>query len=213
MPRRSRTLPAIFTALALGALFVSVGTPTTAAQSRRAGAVTLLALLGDAPTSAAERSDYGAGAIADLHFQFGVLRVGGALGLLAVSSADGVRSRVYMPMAASASALLPLGASIGLDLRLRAGLWGGATDTGLDADFFASGGGWLTFAIGGGTSVALGLDVLVQRAEVQPGSRGLELYFSPGVGLVWTPSVDAELADDSAESGETDESTPTSGGD
>ena len=163
----------------------------------------MLLLVGDEQNATAggkAEVDYGAGAIADLYYQTGVLRVGGALGLVAVSSPDGVRSRVYMPLAASVSALLPLGASVGLDLRVRAGLWAGATDLGLEADFFGSAGGWLTFAIGAGASISLGLDVLLQRAELAPSRHTLATYFAPGLGLVWSPP--AEPTDDALRAGE-----------
>jgi len=205
MPRRLGTAPPFVCALALGALLLGVVPERIQAQARASGAVSLLLLVGDqqnagASTGAEAQVDYGAGAIADLYFQTGILRVGGALGLAAVSSPDGLRSRVYMPLAASISALLPLGAGIGLDLRLRAGLWAGATDVGLEADFFGSAGGWLTFAIGAGASVTLGLDVLLQRAELADSRHTLATYFAPGLGLVWSPP--AEPTDDAPSAGE-----------
>jgi len=203
MSRRLGTVPPFVCALALGALLLGVAPLRIHAQARAAGAVSLLLLVGDeqnASASGEAEVDYGAGAIADLYFQTGVLRVGGALGLAAVSSPDGLRSRVYMPLAASISALLPLGASVGLDLRVRAGLWAGATDVGLEADFFGSAGGWLTFAIGAGASVTFGLDVLLQRAELADSQHTLATYFAPGLGLVWSPP--AEPTDDALRAGE-----------
>ncbi len=174
-----------------------------AAQEGPAGAVSLVALIGDersmpdgrSATSGSERADYGAGAMADLFYEFGALRVGGALGVAAVSSADGVRSRVYMPLAASAS-LFWRGESLGFDLRARVGAWAGATDAGLDADFFASTGAWLTFPLGGRASLGLGLDLWFQRAELRPGERGVETYFSPGLALVWGAAGDAPLPEE-----------------
>ena len=43
----------------------------------------------------------------------------------------------------------------------------------------------------------------LQRAEVQPGSRSLQLYFSPGVGLVWTPPVELEAGGAPVSDGDT----------
>ncbi len=197
MASRLRNRPALAAAALLGLL----GAPplrTAAAQARPAGAVSAVALVGDersAPdgrsaTSGAERADYGAGAIVDLFHEVGLLRVGGALGVAAVSSADGVRSRVYMPLAASVSLLLPLGGGVGLDLRGRLGAWAGATDAGLDADLFAALGAWLALPLGGRARLGLGVDVWFQRAELRPGERGVESYVAPGLALVWdaTPS-------------------------
>jgi hypothetical protein len=197
MACRSGHRSALVAATLLGAAILA-SPLVAAAQEGPAGAVSLVALIGDersAPdgrsaTSGSERADYGAGAMADLFYEFGALRVGGALGVAAVSSADGVRSRVYMPLAASAS-LFWRGESLGFDLRGRIGAWAGATDAGLDADFFASVGAWLTFPLGGRASLGLGLDLWFQRAGLRPGERGVETYFSPGLALVWGAAGDA----------------------
>jgi len=175
----------------------------TAAQQGPAGAASLVMLVGDersAPdgrsaTSGSERADYGAGAMVDLFHELGVLRVGGSLGFAAVSSADGVRSRVYMPLAASAS-LFWRGESVGFEVRARLGAWAGATDAGLDADFFAACGAWLTFPLGGRASLGVGLDVWFQRAELRPGERGVESYLSPGLALVWSAASDEAALDE-----------------
>jgi hypothetical protein len=194
-----------FCSVLVAATLLGVGAAATprlaAAQQGPAGAASLVMLVGDersAPdgrsaTSGSERADYGAGAIVDLFHDLGVLRVGGSLGFAAVSSADGVRSRVYMPLAAGAS-LFWRGESVGFDVRARLGAWAGATDAGLDADFFAACGAWLTFPLGGRASLGVGLDVWFQRAELRPGERGIESYVSPGLALVWSAANDDATA-------------------
>jgi hypothetical protein len=199
-----------FVAATLLGVWAASSSAPAAAQEGPAGAVSLVLLVGDersAPdgrsaTSGSERADYGAGAIADLFYELGVLRVGGALGVAAASSADGVRSRVYMPLAASAS-LFWRGESVGFDVRARIGAWAGATDAGLDADFFASVGAWLSFPLGGRASLGVGLDAWFQRAGLRPGERGVETYVSPGLALVWgAPGEDPLPAEETSPSPE-----------
>jgi hypothetical protein len=196
-----------FRSVLVAATLLSVGAAAiprlAAAQQGPAGAASLVMLVGDersAPdgrsaTSGSERADYGAGAMVDLFHELGVLRVGGSLGFAAVSSADGVRSRVYMPLAASAS-LFWRGESVGFEVRARLGAWAGATDVGLDADFFAACGAWLTFPLGGRASLGVGLDVWFQRAELRPDERGVESYLSPGLALVWSAASDDAARDE-----------------
>lgn len=198
--------PLVAAGLALGGLAVGEPASVAAAQSRSSGAVGLIGLFHDersmsdgrSASGTVERIDYGGGAIADLGLRLGPVRLGGALGLAAVTSADGVRSRVYMPLAASAG--LALAADpIEIELRVRAGLWGGATDLGLRADLWASGGVLLGFDLGGGARVQLGVDVWLQRAEVSAASgnrTSLAVYYGPVLGLSWDTPAEVAVEDE-----------------
>jgi hypothetical protein len=179
---------------------------TAAADARHAGAIGLIGLFhgersmsdGRSDSGSVERIDFGAGAIADLGARLGPLRLGGALGLAAVTSADGVRSRVYMPLAVSFG--LSLAADpIEIELRARAGLWGGATDLGLRADLWASGGLLIGLDLGSGVRAQVGVDVWLQRAEVSSAMgnvTGLAVYYGPVLGLRWDDPAERATVDD-----------------
>ena len=127
--------------------------------------------------------DYGAGGIVDIWAAFGPFRVGGALGMAAITSSDGVSSRVFTPVAASLAYVLTSSSGMGFDLRLRGGAWAGATDFGLQGGGFGSVGGWLTFALSSHVAAGLGLE-----AWFQSHVSG-HVTWMPGVSLAWLPGA------------------------
>ncbi len=164
-----RTALLVSAALALA----SADTSTASAEWRPSGAVTGNLLL--------RSPDVGGGGLVDLYAEpTGTLRLGGAMGLGALSSSNGNRSRVFMPIGLSA-ALELRGPRVGLDLRLRAGLWGGATNQGLAAGPWLSGGAYLELPLDRRIAVAAGVDVWLLFGH---GDAGV---IAPGLGLVWTP--------------------------
>lgn len=164
-------------ALVLLAAALVCGAPSlAAAQEGPAGSVTGHVLTSTAP-------DVGGALGADLWFPIDVFRVGGFLGVAAVPSGEDVQNRVFMPLAASVG-LEVLGEVVGVSLRARGGLWGGATqEVKLAAGGFIGGGAYLLFNLGAGASVALGMDVWGIFGD------GETALFAPGVGLTWTPAI------------------------
>lgn len=66
------------------------------------------------------------------------LRLGGAVGLGAVTSSDDDRSRLFAPIAVAMGVTLD-GPALRLDLRARVGAWAGATNDGLRAGLYVGG--------------------------------------------------------------------------
>lgn len=125
--------------------------------------------------------DFGGALAADLWYANGIFRVGGFLGVGAVPSADDVYNRVFMPLGVSAG-IEVLGDVIGFSVRVRGGLWGGATQAvKITAGGFVGGGAYLLYSLGGGVGVGLGLDVWGLFGD------GETILFAPGLGLTWTP--------------------------
>lgn len=151
------------------------GMPSLArAQDGPAGALTLNLLTTVAP-------DVGGAIGADLWLPLDVFRIGGFFGIGALPSEDDVQNRIFMPLALSVG-LEVLDEVVGVSLRARGGLWGGATqDAKLAAGGLVGGGAYLLFNLGGGASLSLGMDVWGLFGE------GETALFAPGAGLTWTP--------------------------
>ncbi|MBX3269444.1 MAG: hypothetical protein KF729_04245 [Sandaracinaceae bacterium] len=125
--------------------------------------------------------DLGGGLSADLHFALDWFRIGGFLGVAAVPSDADERNRIFMPFGVSLG-LEVLGDVVGVSVRARGGLWGGATqETKLTAGGFVSGAAYLLFVLGGGVSVGVGLEVWGVFGV------GETALFSPSLGLTWRP--------------------------
>jgi hypothetical protein len=162
------------------ALVLVLATALTAVASRAsaqegpAGAVTASFL-------ASPQEDFGASLLADLWFPIDVFRIGGFFGVGALPSGDDERNRVFMPLGVSAG-LEILGERVGVSLRARGGIWGGATqEVKLTVGGFVGGGAYLLVGLGGGVAVSVGMDVW---GLIGPGEAAV---FAPGLGLTWTP--------------------------
>jgi hypothetical protein len=125
--------------------------------------------------------DVGGALSADLWFPIGIFRIGGFLGVGAVPSPNDVYNRIFMPVGASV-ALEIAGDVVGVSLRARGGMWGGATQAvKITAGGFVGGGAWLLFHLSEAVSVSVGMDVWGLFGD------GETALFAPGVGLTWTP--------------------------
>lgn len=160
-------------AIALGVLFVALATRAerASAQSLSAGAVTLVGLIGG--------DEKGGGAIADFYAEFGRARLGAGLGVGVITNPDGERSRVFTPVGLSAAYLVGDPGGAGLELRGRAGLWGGATDQGLRSGAWGSVGLWGRFGLGARAALLVGCDLWLQSASDRV------FYVAPGLGFSW----------------------------
>lgn len=128
---------------------------------------------------ASPQGDLGAGVSADLWFPFEMLRFGGFFGVAAVPAEEDVRNRIFMPIGASV-ALELLGDVVGVSIRARGGVWGGATqEVKLTAGGFVAGAAYLLFALGGGVAIDVGLEVWGILGD------GETALFSPSAGLTW----------------------------
>lgn len=102
---------------------------------------------------------------------------GGAVGVGALATEDAEVSRVFMPVALSAS--LTMTGSVWLTLRVRGGGWGGALNAGLVAGPFVSGGAAVQIPISDTAALSLGCDGwLVMGHESQT-------IIAPGIGFEW----------------------------
>jgi len=127
---------------------------------------------------------WGGALVADVTVPVGVLRVGGALGVAAVTSDDDARSRVAMPGGLSLALVVPTGSALWLDVRARAGVWGGATNQGLTAGPWLSGGAFVGYVFGPRVAVGVGVEAWFL------GGQGDTFAASPGITLTWTPRTD-----------------------
>jgi len=171
--RRGVGLTLLFSALLAGVC----GAPSlVSAQEGPAGAVTGHVLTSVAP-------DVGGAIGADLWLPLDIFRIGGFFGVGALPSGEDVQNRVFMPLAASVG-LEVLGDFVGVSLRARGGLWGGATqEVKLTAGGFVGGGAYLLFNLGRGASLSVGMDVWGLFGD------GETALFAPGVGLTWAPTT------------------------
>jgi hypothetical protein len=154
------------------ALVLALSIPSLARAEDPAGAVAASALIAG--------SDYGAAATADLWIPTGVFRIGGALGLAAISSDDADRSRVFLPFGASLAVALRSG-EIGGRFILRGGGWAGAINQGIAAGGWVSGAAYLDYWFSENVSIAIGLDVWGLLGH------GDRVAFLPGISVAWLP--------------------------
>ena len=100
--------------------------------------------------------------------------------MAAVPAEDDVHNRIFMPLGVSIGLEL-LGDIVGVSVRARGGLWGGATqEVKLTAGGFLGGAVYLLFALGEGVAVDLGLEVWGIFGD------GETALFSPSLGLSWS---------------------------
>ena len=170
LPAIRRSTPLLAT-LALAGMLWSA---PAKAQDRPAGSV-------QAHFLASPEEDFGAAVSADLWFPIDDLRLGGFFGVGAVPSAVDARNRVFMPLGVSV-AFEPVSEDVGVSLRVRGGLWGGATqDAKLTVGGFVGGAAYLLFPLGGGTTLGVGIDVWGLFGD------GDTVLFAPGLALTWNP--------------------------
>jgi hypothetical protein len=162
--------------LAVVAFALSASAATAHAEGQPSGAVTGHALFSD--------QAWGGALVVDVTAPFGALRVGGALAVAALTSDDDARSRVAMPAGLSLHLVVPTASAWWLDVRARAGLWGGATSQGLRAGAWLAGGGFVGFVLGPTVAVAAGAELWFL------GGQGDTFGVAPGISLTWTPISD-----------------------
>lgn len=133
------------------------------------------------------QEDPGAAVSFDITYAFDAFRLGGFFGVGAVfadamtdDTAD-MRNRVFMPLGLSAGFEI-LGEVVGVSIRARGGLWGGATqEEKITVGGFVGGAAYLLFALGDGVGLSVGLDVF---GILGAGDTAL---FAPTLGLTWMP--------------------------
>jgi hypothetical protein len=146
------------------------------AQDAPAGAV-------QAQLYASPAGDFGGGVSADIWVPIDFFRIGGVFGVGVVPSADDAQNRVFMPLGASVGVEL-VDRILGVSLRARGGLWGGATQASkLTIGGFVSGGAYLLFNLGPGVAAAVGLEIYGLFGD------GDTALFAPGAGLTWNPAI------------------------
>ncbi len=165
---------AVVSLAVIGALVVPL--PASAeGPSGPAGLVQGLFLASPAP-------DFGGAAMLDLWYPIGIFRIGGFFGVGSVPSPTDAYNRTFMP--AGLSLALEINSeAVGLSLRARGGVWGGATQAvKITAGGFVGGGAWLLFRLSELVSLDVGVDVwgLLGAGETA--------IFAPGVGVTWTPN-------------------------
>ncbi|RLB56855.1 MAG: hypothetical protein DRJ42_01985 [Deltaproteobacteria bacterium] len=172
---------ALLTALVL----LVAGASTAQAQSMAAGALSAQALVASTNTVDADGTDstdagYGGMFLADVTMPLGLFRVGGAMGLGAITSSVDAVSRVFMPLTVSLG-LVYRPSKLWLDLRARAGLWAGVTNQGLSAGPLVSFGAFIGYAFGPTVAVGPTIDALFVFGH------GDTIAVAPGLSLVWVP--------------------------
>ncbi|WP_236515750.1 hypothetical protein [Sandaracinus amylolyticus] len=143
----------------------------------------------------ADGPDLGGLVMLDVWAAWQWLRIGGFIGAGAIPSERDASNRVMMPLGISAAAEV-LTESLALSVRLRAGLWGGATQAEkLTAGPFFGVGFYLGFLLGNGAVLNVGADAWgVIGSEAWSDASGPDAAVSastwviaPGIGLSWTP--------------------------
>jgi hypothetical protein len=155
---------------------------SAAAQVRTAGAADATALIAD--------EAWGGTLSVDLWAVLGEprapvsFRLGGAFGAGAITGDDDARSRVLMPVGASASLLVFPSRTWFFEVRARGGMWGGATNQGLGAGGWVSGGAYVGYAVGANAALGAGVSVwwLLGHGDIRA--------IAPSITAVWFPWED-----------------------
>jgi hypothetical protein len=163
-------------ALLIGAVLIGAAVaPRARADEPRLATAPSLSLL------VSSDGDVGGGVAADVWCAIGIFRIGGFFGVGALPSDDDLRNRVMMPLALSIG-LEALGELAGFSVRLRGGLWGGATqEVKLTGGGFVGGGAYFLLRLGTEAGLAVGFDVWGVLGD------GQTAVFAPSVGLTWSP--------------------------
>jgi hypothetical protein len=164
-------------------LAVSLSAATASAQPRPAGAVTAHGVIGTAVRLDGSGQDgiWGGGVIADVSAPFDAFRLGGAIGVTAVTSDADDASRVLMPVALSLGVVLRT-SPLWVELRGRGGIWAGATNQGLAVGAFFSAGALLALEIGAHVALGVSADAFFMLGH------GDAFAFVPGIAITWSPA-------------------------
>ncbi len=140
--------------------------------------------------------DLGGGAMADVWARFDWLRIGAFLGVSSVSSVRDTHNRIAMPIGLSIALVADTGL-VELQLRVRGGMWGGATqEVKLTAGGFVGGGPYLAFDLGGGASIGAGIEAWGILGV------GETWAIAPGLTLAWgAPVPEPALEEEEQEAG------------
>lgn len=183
--------PIVFAALAALTPIPSVD---SASAQDFAGAMSGQLVLNDA-----EPTDVGAAGTLELWAAFDWLRLGGFVGVAALPSETDPRNVTFMPFGFSSAFRGMPNEWLIVELRLRAGGWGGATQSEkLTAGVYVGGGPKLSFAIGGGAAIGVGIDLaglLASDLWTEPTApdqlpSSSQLLIMPTIGLSWGPAND-----------------------
>jgi hypothetical protein len=135
---------------ALVASIVCASFASTAEAQELSGAINAGVIVAD--------GDVGGGGWLDLWAAFDWFRIGGFAGVLTIPSSRDSHDRFASPLGVSLAAVADLG-DVDLELRVRGGMWGGATqEVKMTAGGFLGAAGFLDFHLGGGASVGVGLE-------------------------------------------------------
>ncbi len=166
--------------------FILWGAMETSARAQPipAGALSGHALFTFSQREGTDITDQGYGGLlmADVTYALGAFRIGGAIGVGAVTSEADEASRVLMPLAVSLGAVWRPSESLWLDARGRVGMWAGATNQGLAAGPLLSIGAFLGWAFGDNVAVGPVFDAFFAFGS------GDTIAVAPGLSLVWVPS-------------------------
>ena len=120
----------------------------------------------------------GPGVALDLWQPVGMLRIGGSIGVAAISAADEDDTQAFMPLGLSVALRIPVGRGA-LDIGSRGGIWAGARKEGLRVGPWVSGGLRLNFAIDDAVWLTLGTDIWFL------GGESASTVWVPNLGLTW----------------------------
>lgn len=190
-----RNVRAALLAAACACSLLALAPARASAQAQPAGALGGHLLIAD--------GDIGGLVMLDVWAAFEWLRIGGFVGAGAIPSDRDESNRVMMPFGVSAAAHVVEADHVAISVRLRAGLWGGATQSEkLTLGVFVGGGAYLGIVLGGGAMLNVGADVWgviasdAWRTPVGPDDRvsASTWVIAPGAGLSWTPEIEREPA-------------------
>lgn len=200
---RPATSPAwrdVLRTVALGVLaFVLAPTGSGRAQEL-AGA-----LSGHLVVNDSQPIDAGAAGTLDLWASFDWFGVGGFVGVTSLPSNNDARNVTFMPLGLSMMARARLADPIVLDVRIRLGGWGGATQSEkLTGGIYLGAGPHFGLRIGGGVAIHLGVDLagllatelwepMLADGAVPSASQ---LLIMPTLGLSWDPNEAQEPTGD-----------------
>ena len=152
--------------------------------------------------------DLGGAVLLDVWAHLDWVRIGGFVGAGAIPAERDDRNRVMMPLGVSFAANLVTGDLVTIQLRARAGMWAGATQSEkLAIGAFLGGGGYVGFSIGSGALLLFGADVWgvissdAWRTRTSPDDpiSASTWVIAPGIGLAWTPGEADPRAPDAEE--------------
>ena len=162
--------PCFVIALGLGA--------RASAEWRPSGAITGDLLIREGTVLSSGSVELGGGVLVDLWQPFGVTKLGFAFGIQGLGGPDD-QTRIFTPIAAS-FAVGNEPRPVGAELRLRAGAWTGATNSGFAAGPLLTAGAYLTLEVDPTVRVALGMEGWFMFGH------GDAIAYAPSLSLAWT---------------------------